>query len=104
MKESLFKRLFSLVRYLARVEVTTTAGRINILGMLLGAPMLQIFVAFLVFTLICAVMIGYLEGPRSGQTATPPKVEERSESSDSAPSTLCCAEHPGDGRGVRTRR
>ena len=76
MKESLFKQLFSLVRYLAKLEATTTAGRVNILGMLLsmilaislslaplfetlvrlfrpgediGAPLLQIFVAFLFF-------------------------------------------------------
>ena len=89
MKEGLFKRLFSLVRYLAKLEATTTAGRINILGMLLslilaislslaplfetlvrlfrpgeeiGAPLLQIFVAFLIFTLLCTGMLAYAEG------------------------------------------
>lgn len=89
MKESLFKQLFSLVRYLAKLEATTTAGRVNILGMLLsmilaislslaplfetlvrlfrpgediGAPLLQIFVAFLFFTLLCTGMLAYAEG------------------------------------------
>lgn len=90
MKESLFKELINLVRHLAKLEVTTTAGRINILGMILslvlaislslaplfetlirlvhpnvslGVPLLQIFVTFCIFTLICALMLGYLEGP-----------------------------------------
>ncbi len=94
MKESLFKELVSLVRHLAKLEVTSTAGRINILGMILslilaislslaplfetlirlvhpniiiGAPLLQIFIGFCFFTLICALMIGYLEGPRNNR-------------------------------------
>jgi len=91
-KEGLFKELAGLVRHLANIEVTSTAGRINILGMVLslilaislslapvfetlirlvhpnvsiGAPILELFTAFCLFTIICASMIGYLEGPRS---------------------------------------
>jgi hypothetical protein len=73
MKESIFAKLFSLVKDLANVERTTTAGRVNILGMVLslmlaislslapifetlvrlvhpnvsiGAPVMQIFIIF----------------------------------------------------------
>jgi len=97
-KESLFKDLIDLVRHLANLEVTSTAGRINILGMVLslllaislslapifetlirlvhpnisiGAPLLQLFIAFCVFTIICALMIGYLEGPRGNRVKRP---------------------------------
>jgi hypothetical protein len=98
-KESIFKELIGLVRHLANLEVTSTAGRINILGMILslllaislslapifetlirlvhpnisiGAPLLQVFIVFCIFTIICALMIGYLEGPRGnrGQEAS----------------------------------
>jgi hypothetical protein len=102
MKESLFKELIGLVRHLANLEVTSTAGRINILGMILslllaislslapifetlirlvhpniniGAPLLQIFVAFCIFTVVCALMIGYLEGPRSNRVKEKPGPE-----------------------------
>jgi hypothetical protein len=91
-REGLFKELAGLVRHLANIEVTSTSGRINILGMVLslilaislslapifetlirlvhpnvsiGAPILELFIAFCLFTIICASMIGYLEGPRS---------------------------------------
>jgi Co/Zn/Cd efflux system component len=84
------------VRYLAELEATTTAGRTNILGMLLslilaislslaplfetlvrlihpgeemGAPLLQIFVAFLVFTLLCTGMLAYAEAGSANQRA-----------------------------------
>jgi hypothetical protein len=93
-KESLFKDLIGLVRHLANLEATSTAGRINILGMVLslllaislslaplfetlirlvhpnisiGAPLLQLFIAFCIFTIICTLMIGYLEGPRGNR-------------------------------------
>lgn len=92
MKEKIYKELFELVRYLAKIEVTTTAGRVNILGMLLsliltlclslpalletviriihpkaqvGTSLVQLLIAFSVFVLICAGMLAYLEGPRS---------------------------------------
>lgn len=95
MKEGLFKELAGLVRHLANIEVTSTSGRINILGMVLslilaislslapifetlirlvhpnvsiGAPILELFTAFCIFTIVCASMIGYLEGPRSDAT------------------------------------
>lgn len=88
MKEGLFKQLASLVRYLAKIEVTSTAGRVNILGMVLsvilaislslaplfetlvrlfhpnesvGAPLVQIFALFCIFTILCASMLAYLE-------------------------------------------
>ncbi len=88
MKEGIFKQIVSLVRHLANLERTTTAGRINMLGMLLslvlaislslaplfetlvrlfrpnvdvGAPLVQIFVIFCFFTVICSSMIAYLE-------------------------------------------
>ncbi len=93
MKDGNYTKLITLVRHLADLERTTTAGRINILGMLLsvilaislalapifetlvrllhpkadvGAPIFELFVYFLAFVLICAVVIGYLEGPNSG--------------------------------------
>ena len=77
MKEGIFKEIVSLVRHLADLERTTTAGRINILGMVLslilaislslapifetlislirpnvkvGAPILELFVIFCLFT------------------------------------------------------
>ncbi len=36
MKEGIFKKLFTLIRYLADIERTSAAGRINILGMTLS--------------------------------------------------------------------
>jgi hypothetical protein len=94
-KEKLFKELFELIRYLAKVEATTTAGRVNILGMLfsliltlglslpalletiirlihpnakVGTSLVQLLVAFSVFVLLCAGMLAYLEGPRHQRT------------------------------------
>jgi hypothetical protein len=93
-KEGIFKDLLELIRHLANLEFTSTAGRINILGMILslilaislslapifetliqlvhpnvsvGAPLLPLFIIFCIFTTICALMIGYLEGPRSNR-------------------------------------
>src|ERR1022692_1132061 len=94
MKESVFEKLFSLVKDMAASETTTMPGRVNVLGMLLslllaislslapifetlvrlihpnvtiGAPLVQIFVIFCIFTLMCAGMLAYLEGPRSNR-------------------------------------
>lgn len=111
MIESLFKPLFSLVRYIMTLEGTTAAGRVNILGMLLslilaislslapifetlirlvhpnieiGAPLLPVFVAFCLFTIACASMIGYLDGSYRSRTGQPEgKSSEASE--DTAP-------------------
>lgn len=109
MKEHV-KKLYDLVRYLAQVEGTTTAGRVNMLGMLLsvilaislslgsifetlvrlihpnvviGAPLVQIFVIFCVFTLICTGMLAYLEGPR--QVREKSKADEEDASSGGSP-------------------
>ena len=111
MKEGIFKQLVSVVRYLANLERTTTAGRINILGMLLslilaislslaplfetlvrlfrpgvdvGAPLIQIFAMFCVFTLICSSMIAYME--RSGENKpNQPAAKDHVEKSDERP-------------------
>jgi hypothetical protein len=112
MKEGIFAKLFSLVKDLANVECTTTAGRVNILGMVLslmlaislslapifetlvrlvhpnvsiGTPLVQIFIIFCVFTLICAGMLGYLEGPQ-GRSATRTKQKERTRTKKSSSS------------------
>ena len=88
MTEKLFKELFSFLKECARIEIMSTAGRINIIGMVLslilaiilslpailetlvrlirpqvnvGVSLLQIFIAFGIFTIICAGMLGYLE-------------------------------------------
>lgn len=108
MKEGIFKQLVSLVRYLANLERTTTAGRINILGMLLslilaislslaplfetlvrlfrpnvevGAPLVQIFVLFCFFTIICSSMIAYMERSRENKIDRP-VAKDLPESSD----------------------
>jgi hypothetical protein len=74
-----------------RAEVTTTAGRVNALGMLLSlllvvglsltpileavvrlirpavelhVPILQLFISFLSFTLLCTLLLGYLDRGR----------------------------------------
>jgi hypothetical protein len=80
-----------LVGDLFRAEVTTTAGRVNGLGMLLSlllvvglslspvlealvrlirpavelhVPILQLFISFLCFTLLCTLLLGYLDRGR----------------------------------------
>jgi hypothetical protein len=112
-KEGILKEIVSLVRHLADLERTTTAGRINILGMVLslilaislslapifetlirlirpnvkvGAPILELFVIFCLFTLICTMMIGYLEGSRNARVVrSPPKeYDESADGEDSA--------------------
>jgi hypothetical protein len=92
MKKDFFKELRELILDLIRLEITTTAGKVNLLGMILafilvialslpswleaairlihpnvnvGTPVLEPLVAFLIFTLICTGMLGYLEGPRN---------------------------------------
>ncbi len=111
-KEGLFKELFALVRHLADLERTSTAGRINILGMILslilavslslapifetlirlvhpnisiGAPLLPIFIAFCSFTVICALMIGYLDGPRDNPVKQVPPEGQREPSDTGSP-------------------
>jgi hypothetical protein len=86
--EKLFKELFEFLKECARLEMMATAGRINLLGMVLslilavtlslgpileavvhlirpqvnvGVSVIQVFVIFCVFTIICAGMLGYLE-------------------------------------------
>ncbi len=91
MKSGLARILTDLVVELFKAETTTTAGRINALGMLLsvvvvtalsltpaleaivrifrpevrlGVPILQLFIAFWVFVLICTVLVHYLDSTR----------------------------------------
>jgi len=109
-KEGLLKELISLVRHLADLERTSTAGRVNILGMLLslvlavslslapffatlislirpnvsvGAPILELFVLFCLFTIICTLMLGYLEGPRRAREMQPPPEDHKKKPRDS---------------------
>jgi hypothetical protein len=109
-KEKLFKELFELVRYLAKIEATTTAGRVNILGMLfsliltlglslpalletiirlihpnakVGTSLVQLLVAFSVFVLLCAGMLAYLEGPRDRRIQE--TIEDSRENAPDAP-------------------
>ena len=91
MTEKLFKELFSFLKDCAKIEVMSTAGRINLVGMVLslilavvlslgpileaivrlirphasvGVSVLEVFVAFCLFTIVCSGMLGYLErGP-----------------------------------------
>jgi len=110
MKEGIFKKLFTLIRYLADIERTSAAGRINILGMTLSlilaislsltpafetlirlihpnikisAPLLQIFIIFCLFTLVCASMVGYLDGPRGNRSGQAP-ADEQPKTSDAS--------------------
>jgi hypothetical protein len=88
MKSGLFRELLSLVRHLIDLEVSTSAGRVNILGMTFAvllagwlsltsvfddlvhlfhphttitAPILPLFAFFAIFVVTCVLMIGYLE-------------------------------------------
>jgi Co/Zn/Cd efflux system component len=108
-KESIFKQIASLVRDMIKEETTTTAGRINILGMVLslilavslslaplfetlvrlfhpnesvGAPLVPIFVIFCLFTIICASMIGYLERPHKDQASGSDRKDRHDHPSD----------------------
>jgi hypothetical protein len=87
-KSGLAKILTDLIVELFKAETTTTAGRINVLGMLLsvvvvtalsltpafeavvrifrpevrlGIPIFQLFIAFWVFVLICTILVYYLD-------------------------------------------
>lgn len=109
MKEGLFKELASLVRELAKTEVTSTAGRVNIIGLVLsvllaislslaplfetlvrlfhpnesvGAPLVEIFALFCVFTIMCASMIAYMERSRKDKAAPPGSQDDSKPTAD----------------------
>lgn len=86
--KTLLRELIEMVRHLVWVEIKTVAGRVNIIGMILGVilvlalsfpaamefmvrlvrpevrfdvPILELLIAFLVFVLICSFMLVYIE-------------------------------------------
>src|SRR5580698_10673791 len=98
MKEIL-EQLIELAKRAIEREKDTTAGLVNLVGMVLslilvialslpaffealiriihpdvriGTPLLQLFIAFVALVIICTAMLGYLEGPRPSSAGTKP--------------------------------